>query len=110
MSPTPSWLSILARGLFTGVYIVVVVGLGKTSACMHPLSGQLLGCQASDPERRDAALVLEFRGDFCFAVHDMFRAAKREEDYRELCLAGEWAWKPLNEPKIDLYSIASLLN
>ena len=113
-SGSPSWLSIPARGLFTGVCIVGAVGSGKTSAAMHPFGEQLLGWQAGDPERRAAALVLEVKGDFCFAVRDMLRAARREEDYRELSLGGEWAWNPLNEPEIDSYSLAysigSLLN
>ena len=113
-SESPSWLSIPARGLFTGVCIVGAVGSGKTSACMHPFGEQLLGWQAKDPERRAAALVLEVKGDFCFAVRDMLGAAGRGDDYRELSLAGEWAWNPLNEPEIDSYSLAysvgSLLN
>ena len=113
-SATPSWLSIPERGLFTGVCIVGAVGSGKTSACMHPFGEQLLGWQAGDPERRAAALVLEVKGDFCFAVRDMLDAAGRADDYRELSLTGEWAWNPLNEPEIDSYSLAysvgSLLN
>ena len=43
-------------------------GSGKTSACMHPF-----GWRASDPQRR-AALVLEVKGDFCFAVRGMLEA------------------------------------
>ena len=113
-SGSPSWLSIPARGLFTGVCIVGAVGSGKTSACMHPFGEQLLGWQAGDPERRAAGLVLEVKGDFCFAVRDMLAAAGRAGDYRELSLNGEWAWNPLNEPEIDSYSLAysvgSLLN
>ena len=113
-SPSPSWLSIPSRGLFTGVCIVGAVGSGKTSACMHPFGQQLLGWQAKDPERRAAALVLEVKGDFCFAVRGILEAAGREADYRELSLRGEWSWNPLNEPEIDSYSLAysvgSLLN
>ena len=113
-SHTPSWLSIPARGLFTGVCIVGAVGSGKTSACMHPFARQLLAWRADDKERRAAALVLEVKGDFCFAVRAMLEEAKRADDYRELSLAGEWSWNPLNEPEIDSYSLAysvgSLLN
>ena len=113
-SPSPSWLSIPARGLFTGACIVGAVGSGKTSACMHPFARQLLGWRADDPRRRAAALVLEVKGDFCFAVRGMLETAGRADDYRELSLAGEWSWNPLNEPEIDSYSLAysvgSLLN
>ena len=113
-SATPRWLSIPARGLYTGVCVLGAVGGGKTSASLHPFAEQLLGWQASDPNRRAAALVLEVKGDFCFAVRDMLEAAGRGEDYRELSLDGQWAWNPLNEPEIDSYSLAfsigSLLN
>ena len=67
-SPSPSWLSIPARGLFTGVCIVGAVGSGKTSACMHPFARQLLGWRAVDPERRAAALVLDI---LCRIRHKM---------------------------------------
>ena len=113
-SATPNWLSIPERGLYTGVCVLGAVGGGKTSASLHPFAEQLLGWQASDPNRRAAALVLEVKGDFCFAVRDMLEAAGRGEDYRELSLDGQWAWNPLNEPEIDSYSLAfsigSLLN
>ena len=113
-SASPRWLSIPDRGLYTGICIVGAVGSGKTSACMHPFARQLLGWQAGDSERRAAALVLEVKGDFCFAVQEMLEATGRGADYRELSLLGEWAWNPLNEPEIDSYSLAfsigSLLN
>ena len=63
-SPAPEWLTIPERGLYTGVAIVGAVGSGKTSACMHPFARQLFGWQATNPERRAAALVLEVKGDF----------------------------------------------
>ena len=63
-SPTPQWLTIPERGLYTGVAIFGAVGSGKTSACMHPFARQLLSWQATNPERRAAALVLEVKGDF----------------------------------------------
>ena len=113
-SASPQWLSIPARGLYTGICIVGAVGSGKTSACMHPFARQLLGWQAGDVERRAAALVLEVKGDFCFAVRGILEETGRGKDYRELSLQGEWAWNPLNEPEIDSYSLAfsvgSLLN
>ena len=33
-APTPSWLTIPQRGLYTGVMILGAVGTGKTSACV----------------------------------------------------------------------------
>ena len=36
-APTPAWLTIPQRGLYTGVMILGAVGTGKTSACMYPV-------------------------------------------------------------------------
>jgi hypothetical protein len=33
---TPTWLSILERGLYTGILVVGAIGSGKTSACKYP--------------------------------------------------------------------------
>ncbi len=112
--PSPRWLSLPARGLYTGICVVGAIGSGKTSACLHPFAQQLLGWQARDPARRASALVLEVKGDFCFAVRRILADHDRDEDYLELSLDGDWAWNPLHEPQIDSYSLAhsigSLLN
>ena len=110
----PRWLTLPARGLYTGICVVGAVGSGKTSACLHPFARQLLGWQARDSERRAAALVLEVKGDFCFEVRKILADHGRDKDYLELGLEGDWAWNPLNEPSMDSYSLAhslgSLLN
>ena len=88
--------------------------LGKTSACMHPFARQLLGWQAWNPERRAAALILEVKGDFCYDIREILKAAKREEDYMEIGMDGKYQWNPLAAHWLDSYSLAytvsSLLN
>ena len=112
--PSPDWLVIPERGLYTGVAIFGAVGSGKTSACMHPFARQLLGWQATKPERRAAALVLEVKGDFCYDIREILEAAGREDDYMELGMGGKWQWNPLGAYWLDSYSLAytvsSLLN
>ena len=112
--PDPNWLVIPERGLYTGVAIFGAVGSGKTSACMNPFARQLLGWQATDPKRRAAGLVLEVKGDFCYDIREILKAAKREEDYMELGMDGEYQWNPLGAHWLDSYSLAytvsSLLN
>ena len=84
-SPTPEWLTIPERGLFTGVAIFGAVGSGKTSACLHPVACQLrMSWQAKNPERRVAALVLEVKGDFCHDIRRMLTELGRADDYIEL--------------------------
>ena len=112
--PNPEWLVIPERGLYTGVAIFGAVGSGKTSACMHPFARQLLGWQATKPERRAAALVLEVKGDFCYDIREILKVAKREEDYMEIGMDGKYQWNPLGAHWLDSYSLAytvsSLLN
>ena len=113
-SPTPEWLTIPERGLYTGVAIFGAVGSGKTSACMHPFARQLFGWHATNPERRVAALVLEVKGDFCHDIRRMLAELGRADDYIELSLDGRLTWNPLSATWLDAYSlaytVASLLN
>ena len=113
-SPAPDWLTIPARGLYTGVAIFGAVGSGKTSACMHPFARQLLSWQAKNSERRVAALVLEVKGDFCHDIRRMLTELDRGGDYIELSLEGRLTWNPLSARWLDSYSlaytVASLLN
>ena len=110
----PDWLVIPERGLYTGVAIFGAVGSGKTSACMHPFARQLLGWQATNPEKRAAALILEVKGDFCYDIREIMKKAGREDDYMELSMDGEYQWNPLAAHWLDSYSMAytvsSLLN
>ena len=110
----PDWLVIPERGLYTGVAIFGAVGSGKTSACMHPFARQLLGWQATNPEKRAAALILEVKGDFCYDIREILEKAGREDDYMELSMDGEYQWNPLGAHWLDSYSMAytvsSLLN
>ena len=109
----PRWLTIPARGLFTGTVIIGAIGSGKTSCCMYPFSDQLLGYKASDRDANAGGLVLEVKGDFCQKVQAILNSHGRGEDYLEISLDSEWAYNPLYN---DLdgyalaYGIASLLN
>ncbi len=108
-SGSPEWLVIPERGLYTGVAIFGAVGSGKTSACMHPFAEQILSWSAEDPRRRAAALILEVKGDFCYAVQKMLQDAGRGEDYLEIGLKGSWQWNPLDDPDFDSYSLAYMV-
>ncbi len=105
-SPRPTWLSLPAKGLFTGVFVAGAVGSGKTSACMRPFADQVLSWQAGDPERRPSGLVLEVKGDFCHQVGEILEGCGRGRDYVEIGLGGERSWNPLDIPEMDSYSLA----
>ncbi|HKC40882.1 MAG TPA: type IV secretion system DNA-binding domain-containing protein [Gemmatimonadales bacterium] len=112
-APTPTWLTIPQRGLYTGVMILGAVGTGKTSACMYPYVDQLLRWRAGDPDRKLGGLVLEVKGDFCRQVQRMLQAAGREADYLEIGLNTAVCYNPLHndlDPYAVAYAIGSLLN
>jgi len=115
--PTPSrnprWLTIPARGLFTGIAIFGAIGSGKTSCCMYPFAEQLIAYQAHDRGKRIGGLVLEVKGDFCHKVRDILKRYRREGDYVEVSLDSEYRYNPLHndlDAHALAYNIASLLN
>jgi hypothetical protein len=112
-SPTPTWLTIPQRGLYTGVMILGAVGSGKTSACMYPYVRQLLRWRADDPAQKIGGVVLEVKGDFCHQVRQMLAGVGRQADYLEIGLDTGVCYNPLHndvDPYGLAYAIASLLN
>jgi hypothetical protein len=112
-SPTPSWLTIPQRGLYTGIMILGAVGTGKTSACMYPYVHQLLRWRADDGDRKIGGLVLEVKGDFCGQVRTILKEAGRESDYIEIGLDSGLCYNPLHndlDPYAVAYAIATLVN
>ena len=105
-SDDPDWLVISEKGLFTGLAVVGAVGTGKTSACMQPFADQLFSWQSHDSDSKAAGLVLEVKGDFCYAIRDVLNKHGREDDYIELGLDSHWQWNPLDAPWMDAYSLA----
>ena len=95
-SPTPQWLTIPERGLYTGVAIFGAVGSGKTSACMHPFARQLLSWQAKNPERRDRPRSsLKSKAISATTYAGCSSELDRGGDYIELSLDGRLTWNPL---------------
>ncbi len=112
-SPSPRWLTVPERGLFTGIAIFGAVGSGKTSCCILPFAEQILAYQAPDQDRKIGGLVLEVKGDFCRKVKAILDRHGRSDDYIEISLESRYRYNPLNND-LDAYalaySIASLLN
>jgi hypothetical protein len=112
-APTPDWLTIPQRGLYTGVAILGAVGTGKTSACMYPYVDQLLRWRSQDPARKIGGLVMEVKGDFCGQVRTILARANRESDYLEIGLNTGVCYNPLHndlDPYAVAYAIATLFN
>ncbi len=109
----PNWLMIGERGLFTGIAVIGAIGSGKTSCCMQPFAEQILGFQASDPEKRIGGLVLEVKGDFCHRIKSILERHGRGEDFIEVNLTDSpFRYNPLAndlDPYALAFGIATLL-
>ena len=104
-SPTPNWLTIPQRGLYTGVMILGAVGTGKTSACMYPYVRQLLRWRSDDASRKIGGLVLEVKRDFCGQVRSILTQAGRDGDYVEIGLESGLCYNTLHND-LDPYAVA----
>ncbi len=109
--PHPQWCVMPEKGLYTGLAIFGAIGTGKTSSCMYPFVRQLFNWQHDDLEKRVAGLILEVKGDFCYAVQDMMKERGRLDDYMEITtMPGKgMLWNPMNCPWLDTYSLAYTL-
>ncbi|GGA73453.1 hypothetical protein GCM10011507_26320 [Edaphobacter acidisoli] len=111
-SPTPQWLSIPERGLYTGICIVGATGSGKTRAILLPAMRQLFAYKATDPRQRLSGVVLEVKGDLCGHVQRTLKECGREQDYVEVSLTGSLRYNPLNndaDPYAQAFNIASVI-
>ena len=111
-SPTPQWLSIPERGLYTGICVVGATGSGKTRAILLPAMRQLFAYKANDPMRKLSGVVLEVKGDLCRQVQKILKECGREEDYAEVSLTGNLRYNPLNnddDPYAQAFNIASVI-
>ena len=109
--PHPQWCVMPEKALYTGLAIFGAIGTGKTSSCMYPFVRQLFNWQHDDTEKRVAGLILEVKGDFCYAVQKMMKERGRLDDYMEITtMPGKgMRWNPMNCPWLDTYSLAYTL-
>jgi TraM recognition site of TraD and TraG len=111
-SPTPHWLAIPERGLYTGICVVGAIGSGKTQAVILPAMRQLFAYRANDPEQRLSGVVLEVKGDLCRQVRKILEICGRSEDYVEISLTGNIRYNPLNNDSdayAQAFNIASVI-
>ncbi|WP_353069857.1 TraM recognition domain-containing protein [Tunturibacter empetritectus] len=104
-SPTPRWLSIPERGLYTGIASFGSIGSGKTLGLILPAMRQLFAYRADDPERKLSGIVLEVKGDLCRQLQRILMWCGRETDYDEISLDGDLRYNPLNNT-LDAYAQA----
>jgi hypothetical protein len=109
----PHWITIPIKALYTGMLATGATGAGKTAAAIYPTVNQILSWNARNDRLKTGAIVLEVKGDLCFEVERILKAAGREQDYIELSMDGTYRYNPLQN---DLgafeaaYAIATLMN
>jgi hypothetical protein len=111
-SPTPQWLSIPERGLYTGIASFGSIGSGKTYGLILPAMRQLFAYKAGDPARKLSGIVLEVKGDLCRQLQRILKWCGRERDYVEVSLDGDIRYNPLNnslDPYAQAFNIASII-
>lgn len=111
-SPTPRWLSIPERGLYTGIAAFGSIGSGKTLGLILPAMRQLFAYRAQDTERKLSGIVLEVKGDLCRHLKRILAEYGREQDYVEVSLDGDMRYNPLNnslDPYAQAFNIASII-
>lgn len=104
-SPTPRWMTIPERGLYTGIAAFGSIGSGKTYGLILPAMRQLFAYKANDSQRRLSGIVLEVKGDLCGQLQRILKECGREQDYVEVSLDGDIRYNPLNN-SLDAYAQA----
>jgi TraM recognition site of TraD and TraG len=111
-SPSPQWLVIPERGLYTGLCVVGAIGSGKTRAVILPAIEQLFSYRSADPAAKLSGVVLEVKGDLCRQVRKILDRIGRKEDYIEVSLTGNVRYNPLNNDSdayAQAFNIASVI-
>jgi hypothetical protein len=104
-SPSPRWMTIPERGLYTGIASFGSIGSGKTLGLILPAMRQLFSYRANDPEKKLSGIVLEVKGDLCRQLQRILKWCGREQDYVEVSLDGDIRYNPLNN-SLDAYAQA----
>lgn len=111
-SPTPRWLTIPERGLYTGIASFGSIGSGKTRGLILPAMRQLFGYKARDPRQKLSGLVLEVKGDLCSHLVRLLQEHGRGQDYIEVSFESDIRYNPLNndlDPYAQAFNIASII-
>jgi hypothetical protein len=111
-SPTPHWLEMPERGLYTGIAVIGSIGSGKTQGVILPAMRQLFAYRASDMARKLSGIVLEVKGDLCRQLSQILESCGRAADYVEVSLDGPMRYNPLNnslDPYAQAFNIASVI-
>lgn len=97
------------KSLYQNILITGTIGSGKTSACMYPITKQLIRYQNQNPEEKVGMLILDVKGNYHKKVEEYCERFGRKEDLIVMELGGKIKYNPLDKPNLKPTILANRL-
>jgi hypothetical protein len=105
----PEWLTMDAKGLYTGILVLGSTGTGKTTACAYPFLDQLVKYKSGSQDEKIGGLILDVKGDFWKEAVSILRRNGRGEDIVIIEPGSGYYFNPVHYPQLDAKIIAERL-
>jgi len=108
-SLNPSWYTLPATGLYTGLAALGATGSAKTAGVLRPALNQFLAYAASDPAARAGGLIMDYKSSLVIPTIEAATAAGREADLLIIGPDQPHKWNPVHSPELEPRVIAGRL-
>jgi hypothetical protein len=105
----PDWLTMDAKGLYTGILVLGSTGTGKTTACAYPFLDQLVKYKKDSRDEKIGGLILDVKGDFWKETVSILKRNGREKDLVIIEPGSGYYFNPVHYPQLDAKIIAERL-
>ncbi|MGC8554918.1 MAG: type IV secretory system conjugative DNA transfer family protein [Candidatus Acidulodesulfobacterium sp.] len=105
----PDWLTMDAKGLYTGILVFGSTGTGKTTACAYPFLDQLAKYRNNSQDEKIGGLILDVKGDFWKEAVSILSRNGRCEDIVIIEPGAGYYFNPVHYPHLDAKIIAERL-
>jgi hypothetical protein len=105
----PDWLTMDAKGLYTGILILGSTGTGKTTACAYPFLDQMAKYKSGSQDEKIGGLILDVKGDFWKEAVSILKRNGRGEDIVIIKPGSGYYFNPIHYPQLDAKIIAERL-
>lgn len=108
-SPSPTWYTLPALGLYTGTIALGATGSAKTAGVLRPALTQLLAHAADAPDLKPGALVMDYKASLVAPATEAAAAAGRSDDLLLIGPRQPVRWNPIHAPGLEPRVIAGRL-
>ena len=108
-SPSPTWFTIPALGLYTGTIALGATGSAKTAGVLRPALNQFLAHAADDPDLKPGALIMDYKASLITPATEAAEAAGRSADLLLIGPRQPVRWNPIHAPDLEPRVIAGRL-